>query len=110
MLWTEVHELFTSINEAIIPHFFESSINAVDDVFIKSKGEVIPSTGSTESTNLKLHIATLFGNEVPDARIEFIAVKFKTSMAFFFEGALVHDPGFKAGMIGTRDVPRAKAF
>ena len=109
VLRTEVHELFTSVNQAIIPHFFKGGIDAVNDVFIKGKGKIAPCTGGAESTNLEFHVATLFGNEVPDTRVEFVTIKFKASVTFFFEGAFVNDPGFETGMISTRDIPSTLA-
>ena len=37
-----VNEFFTPINHAVIPHFFESGIDAVYDIFVKSKRKIIP--------------------------------------------------------------------
>ena len=37
MFGAEVDEFFASINHAVVPHFFKSGVNAVDDVFVKSE-------------------------------------------------------------------------
>ena len=101
----EIDEFFATIDHAVVPHFFESFIDAGDNVFVKSEGEVIPSTGGTKSTKLEFHIAALLLYEIPDAGIEFVARVFKTSVAFFFESALVDDPSFEAGVIGAGNIP-----
>jgi hypothetical protein len=54
---------------------------------------------------LEFHIAALLLYEIPDAGIEFVARVFKTSVAFFFESALVDDPSFEAGVIGAGNIP-----
>ena len=102
---TEIDEFFATIDHAIVPHLFKSFIDAGDNVFVKSEGEVIPSTGGTKSTKLEFHIAALLLYEIPDAGIEFVARVFKTSVAFFFESALVDDPSFEAGVIGAGNIP-----
>lgn len=101
----EIDEFFATIDHAVVPHFFESFIDAGDDVFIKSEGEIIPSTRSAKSAKLEFHIAALLLYEIPDAGIEFVARVFKTSVAFFFESALVDDPSFEAGVIGAGNIP-----
>jgi len=105
----EINQFLATINHAIVPHFLESFVNAGDDVLVKGESEIIPSTRSTKSTELELHVATLLFDEIPNAGVEFVAGVFKAGMTFFFEGAFVDDPGFKAGVIGARDVPSALA-
>ena len=38
VLGAVVDEFFATIDEAIVPHFFESFIDARDDVFVESEG------------------------------------------------------------------------
>lgn len=102
---TEINQLLATVNHAVVPHFFESFVDARNDVFIKSESEIIPSTRGTKSTKLELHIAALLLDKVPNAGIEFVARIFKAGVAFFFEGAFVDDPSFETGVISTRDIP-----
>ena len=39
---TEVYELFTSVNEAILPKFIESLIDSFGNFWIESKSKTIP--------------------------------------------------------------------
>ena len=105
VLWAVVDELFTSVNVAVVPHFFESFIHARDDVFVEREGEVVPGARGAESADLELHVPSLFLDEVPDAGIELVAGIFEARMADGFEGALVNDPGFETGVVGTWDIP-----
>ena len=110
MLGAVVDEFFASVNETIIPHFFEGGIDAVNDVFVESKSKVIPRAGSAESAKLEFHIATLLGDKIPDSSVEFVAVEFKTSMALLFEILFVNNPGFEASVVGAWNIPRRFAF
>ena len=58
---------------------------------------------------MKLHIATLHSDEIPDSCIKFVAIKFKTGVTIFLKSALIDNPGFKASVVGTRDEPRGFA-
>ena len=80
----EIDQFFATIDHTIVPHFFESRVDAGDDVFVESESEVGPSTRGAERADLELHVATLLLDEVPDARIELVAVKIEARMAFFF--------------------------
>ena len=77
----EVDKFFTSINQTVVPHSLKSGVNAVDNVFVKSESEVVPGARGTEGAELELHVATLLGDKVPNAGVEFVAVEFKTSVA-----------------------------
>ena len=37
-----VDEFFSTIDEAVVPHFLEGCIDAIDNVFVQSKGEIAP--------------------------------------------------------------------
>ncbi len=54
---------------------------------------------------MELHIAALFFDEVPDARVELVARIFKAGMTIFLKSALVDNPSLEAGMIGARNIP-----
>lgn len=105
VLGAEIDQLFATIDHAVVPHFLEGGINAGDDVFVKSEGEVGPGARGTEGADLELHVAALFFDEVPDTGIEFVVGVFKTSVTVFLEGALIDDPGLEAGVISTGDIP-----
>lgn len=105
VLRAEVDEFFAAVNHAVVPHFLEGFIDTGDDVFIKSKSQVGPGARGTEGADLEFHIAALLFDKVPDAGVEFVAVKFKAGVAFFFESALVDDPSFEAGMVGAGNIP-----
>ena len=107
MLRTEVDKFFTSVNHAVVPHFFEGVVNASDDVFVEGEGEVFPGAAGAEGAELKLHVSPLFLDEVPDLGIELFAGVVETGFPLCFEGAFVDDPSFEAGMIGAGDVPTA---
>ncbi len=38
VLWTVIDEFFAAINHTVVPHFFESLVDAVDDVFVEGEG------------------------------------------------------------------------
>ena len=105
MLRAEIDEFFAAVDHAVVPHFLEGFVNAGDNVFIESKSQVGPGAGGAEGANLEFHVAALLFDKVPDAGVEFIAIKFEAGVAFFFKGAFVDDPGLEAGVVGTRDIP-----
>ena len=104
-----VDEFFAAVNHAVVPHFFESLVDAGDDVFIESEGEVVPSARGAEGANLEFHVSPLFLDEVPDFGVEFVAGVFEAGVTDAFEGALIDDPSFEAGVVGAGDVPSAVA-
>ena len=54
---------------------------------------------------MKLHVAALFFDEIPNTGVEFVAGELEAGMTFFFESAFVDDPSFEAGVIGAGDIP-----
>ena len=45
VLGAEVDEFLATVNHAIVPHFFEGGVDAVDNVLVEGKGEVVPRAG-----------------------------------------------------------------
>ena len=105
-----VDEFFAAVDETVVPHFFESLVDAVDDVFVESEGEVLPGAGGAEGADLKLHVAALFLDEVPNLGVEFVTGVFEAGVAGGLKGAFVNDPSFEAGVVGARDVPSGVPF
>ena len=101
----EIDEFFASVNQAIVPHFLKSGVNAINNVLVESKSEVVPGARGAKGAELEFHVAALLGYKVPNAGVEFVAVKFKASVALFFEIAFIDDPGFETSVVGARNIP-----
>ena len=84
VVWAVVDEFFATVNHAVVPHFFESAVNARDDVFVESESEVVPCARGAESADLKFHVSPLFLDEVPDFSVEFVAGVFEAGVADSF--------------------------
>ena len=110
VFWAVVDEFFTSVNQAVVPHFFESFIRSGDDVFVESESQVVPGAAGAEGAELEFHVSPLFFDEVPDASVEFVTRVFEAGVSFLFELTFVNDPSFEAGVVGSRDVPGCVAF
>jgi len=105
MFGTEIDGFFTSVDEVIVPHLLEGGVGGVDNFGIKSEGEGRPIERSAEGAELELHVAALFGDEVPGHLVELFPAVVEATIALRFEVFFENDPSFEAGMVSTGQEP-----
>jgi len=110
MLGTVIDKLFTSVNEAVLPESLEGIVDGVDDLLVESEDLGRPVAGSAEGAKLKLHVPSLFGDEIPSLLVELVAGEVEAGFALLLEDFLVNYPGLEAGMVGAGDPPGGMAL